>query len=118
VIYYGGPLALQGNQPDGLASDITRFNTVSSQQLASNIRTFNTSFNNLRRHPTKNLDLSVLKKFSLGERRYFQLRFESFNTTNHVTLGTPNLTPTLPPGTPDKIAYILDMLTELLKEFV
>jgi len=94
VIYYGGPLALQGHQPDGLAFDITRFNTVSSQQLASNIRTFNTLFNNLRRDPTKNLDLSVLKKFSLGERRYFQLRFESFNTTNHVTFGAPNLTPT------------------------
>lgn len=79
---------------DGFAFDVTQFNRVSAQQLASNIRTFNTLYNNLRRDATKNLDLSVLKRFPIRERMYLQLRFETFNTINHVGFGAPNLTPT------------------------
>ncbi|HWB82591.1 MAG TPA: TonB-dependent receptor [Bryobacteraceae bacterium] len=94
VIYYGGPLNLQPHQPNAVTFDTTQFNTVSSQQLANNIRTFNTTFGNLRRDPTRNLDLSVLKKFPIGETRYLQIRFEGFNVTNRVTFAAPNLTPT------------------------
>jgi len=94
VIYYGGSLNLQAHQPNGHAFNTALFNTVSSQQLADNVRTFDTQFNNLRSDPTKNVDLSLLKKFSLGERRYFQLRFETFNTTNRVTFSAPSVTPT------------------------
>lgn len=73
---------------------MTQFNTVGAQQLSNHIRTFDTYFNNLRRDPTKNLDMSMLKRFSL-ERRYLQLRFESFNTTNRVTFSAPaQLNPT------------------------
>ena len=94
VIYYGGPLNLDQHQPDGPTFDRTQFNTVSTQQLANNIRTFDAAFNNLRRDPTKNLDLSISRKISFGERKYLQIRFETFNTTNRVTFGAPNLTPT------------------------
>jgi len=94
VIYYGGSLNLQAHQPNGHAFNTALFNTVSSQQLADNVRTFDTQFNNLRSDPTKNVDLSLLKKLSLGERRYFQLRFETFNTTNRVTFSAPSVTPT------------------------
>ncbi len=94
VIYYGGPLQLQTHQPNGLAFDTSRFNTVSSQQLANNIRTFDTQFNNLRADPVKNLDISLLKNFPFAEKKYFQIRFETFNTTNRVTFAGPNLTPT------------------------
>jgi len=31
---------------------------------------------------------------SLGEQRYLQLRFETFNTTNRVTFANPNTTAT------------------------
>jgi hypothetical protein len=88
-IYLGGPLHLNAHQPDGPAFDVNQFITASSQQLSSHIRTFDTMFNNLRRDPTKNLDVSALKKFSLGERRYLQLRFEFFNVTNRVTFSAP-----------------------------
>jgi len=94
VIYYGGDLNLQTHHPDGVTFNTSAFNTVASQQLANNIRTFSTQFGKLRADPTRNLDLSVLKKFSLGERRYLQLRFESFNVTNRVTFSAPNVTPT------------------------
>lgn len=94
MLYYGGPLNYNAHQPDGLAFDKTRFETASGLQLANNIRTFDTQFNNLRRDPTKNVDLSLLKNFTFAERKYLQVRFETFNTTNRVTFGVPNTTPT------------------------
>jgi hypothetical protein len=94
VIYYGGPLHFNPHQPNGYSFDITRFNTVSSQQLADNIRTFDPYFNNLRADGTRNLDASLSKNFYFTENAYFQLRFETFNTTNSVTFAAPNLSPT------------------------
>jgi hypothetical protein len=94
VIYNGGPLHLNPHNPDGPTFDLAQFNMASSQQLSNNVRTFDTYYNNLRRDPTKNLDLSMLKRFKLGEKKYLQLRFESFNLTNRVTFAAPNLSPT------------------------
>jgi hypothetical protein len=94
LIYDGGPLNLSPHAVDTAAFDTTRFNTAAAQQLSQNIRTFNTQFNNLRRDPSKNLDLSVMKEVPFGERRFVQLRVESFNTTNRVTMAAPNLTAT------------------------
>jgi hypothetical protein len=93
-IYYGGPLNLQPNQPNGTAFDITRFNMVSAQQLANNIQTFDNQFNNLRRDRTNQFDTSLDKNFRFGERRYVQIRFEAFNILNHCTFSAPNTTPT------------------------
>jgi hypothetical protein len=59
-----------------------------------NIRTFDTQFGNLRRDASKNVDLSMDKNFYFAERHYLQLRFETFNTTNRVTFGTPSLSAT------------------------
>ena len=94
VIYNGGPLNLNTRQVDGPAFDITRFNTVSAQQLASNVRTFQTYFNNLRQDPVNVMDASLMKEFHFTERRYFQVRFETFNTLNRAGFAGPNLTPT------------------------
>jgi hypothetical protein len=94
VLYYGGPLQYNPQQPNGTAFDTTRFNTVSSQQLADNIRMFPMYFNNLRRDATKQLDVSMDKNFIFGEHKYLQLRFEAFNVTNHVTFGNVNTSPT------------------------
>jgi hypothetical protein len=94
VIYYGGALNLNTHQPDGPAFDLTRFNTVANQQLTSNVRTLHSQFNNLRRDPTKNCDVSALKRIPLSERKYLQIRFEAFNVSNRVTFNAPNLTPT------------------------
>ncbi len=93
-IYYGGPLNLQPHQPNGLAFDKSQFNTVSAQQLADNVRTFDNQFNNLRRDATNQIDTSMTKNFSFGEGRYVQVRFEAFNVFNHVTFGAPNTTAT------------------------
>lgn len=45
-----------------------------------------------------NLDAALNKRFSVGESRYFQLRWELFNALNHQNLGFPNTGYCLPPG--------------------
>jgi hypothetical protein len=94
VIYLGGPLHLNSHQPNGLAFDVTQFVTASSQQLADNIRAFDTQFGNLRRDTSKNVDMSLSKNFPFAEGRYLQIRIETFNTLNRVTFGSPNISPT------------------------
>ncbi len=93
VLYNGGPLQMNAHQADVPAFDVTRFNTVANQQLVYNIRDFHTTFNNLRRDPTKNCDVSALKRFTLTERKYLQFRFEAFNVSNRVGFNSPNVTP-------------------------
>jgi hypothetical protein len=98
VVYLGGPLNLKSHPANplapGAAFDTTQFYTASGLQPSNNIIYFDTQFNNLRRDPTKNADLSMLKKFTFGERRYLQIRFEGFNITNRVTFASPNTSPT------------------------
>jgi hypothetical protein len=43
---------------------------------------------------TNELNASVLKRVSLGDRRTFQLRFETFNVMNHPTFSFPNVAAT------------------------
>ncbi len=38
-----------------------------------------------------NLDASILKNFNFTEKRYLQLRFETFNTLNHPVFAAPNV---------------------------
>ena len=93
VIYYGGDLNFDGQEVDGPAFDVTRFNRVSNQQLASNVRTFPTLFNNLRADGINKLNASLNKRFAFAEGKYLQVRFEAFNATNHAKFAAPNLNP-------------------------
>jgi hypothetical protein len=45
-----------------------------------------------------NVDTSLSKEFHLTEQKYFQLRWEMFNSLNHMNLGLPNTNFCLPPG--------------------
>jgi hypothetical protein len=93
-IYMGGPLNYNAHQPNGTSFDITQFVTASTGQLADNIRTLDNQFNNLRRDPTKQLDVNMNKKFSIKEKAHIEVRVEAFNVTNRVTFGAPSTTPT------------------------
>ncbi|MGP8243485.1 MAG: hypothetical protein ACLQVN_03090 [Bryobacteraceae bacterium] len=95
-VYYGGPLNLNRDQPNGTAFNTSLFNTVSSQQLAAGdyIRTFSTQFGDLRRAATEELDADLVKRFHVTESKYVELRIEAYNVTNHVTFGAPSITPT------------------------
>jgi hypothetical protein len=94
LFYNGQPLDFNPHQPNGLSFNTAAFVTSSSLQPVFNIRTLDTAFNNLRADGVKNLDASILKNFSLGEKKYVQFRFETFNTTNRVAFSAPNLTAT------------------------
>ncbi len=94
VIYYGGDLNYNPRNIDK-AFDLTRFNTVSSQQLASNIRTFPQRFSNLRAERITNLDAALIKNIGVVERLRVQFRAEAFNALNHTQFSTPSLSPTL-----------------------
>jgi hypothetical protein len=96
VPYNGQPINLNHHQPDGFAFNTGAFITTSTLQPQFFIRTFDLQYNNLRRDTTKNLDMSLLKKFNFTDsgRTYLQFRFETFNITNRVTFGAPQLVPT------------------------
>jgi hypothetical protein len=53
---------------------------------------------NLRSPGSSNLDTSLTKKFSLSESKYFEFRWELFNTLNHMNLALPNTGFCLPAG--------------------
>ena len=50
----------------------------------------NSGRNSLRTQGYFDLDTSVFRQFPIGEGRYFEFRFESFNLLNNVVLGVPS----------------------------
>jgi len=70
------------------------FVTASASQLANNLVTLHSLFSNIRSDCLKQADLSAMKKFTLHERFYFELRAEFLNAFNNVFLGAPNTSPT------------------------
>jgi outer membrane receptor protein involved in Fe transport len=94
VIYYGGNLNYNARDVSQ-GFNTALFNTVSSQQLVDNIRTFPQYFSNLRADSLNNLDSSLAKDFGLRkEGRRIELRFEAFNSLNRCQFSAPNLGPT------------------------
>jgi hypothetical protein len=101
-VYFGGPGALAASlnarQANTTANgtpipafDTSLFNTNSANAFAYHIRTFSTTFANLRADGINEWDPSLLKSIHLTERAYLQLRFEFFNVVNHPTFAAPNL---------------------------
>ena len=70
------------------------FETDSTKQLASNLRTFPLRQTGLRADGYNNWDMSLLKSFPIRERAAFQLRVEATDALNHAMFGSPNTTPT------------------------
>jgi hypothetical protein len=101
-VYFGGPGALAASfnnrytetQTNGSplpSFDTSMFATNAANAFAYHIRTFSTTFPNLRQDGLNEWDPSMLKNFHLTESAYFQLRFEVFNVLNHPTFAAPNL---------------------------
>jgi hypothetical protein len=93
VIYYGGDIRLNPRAIGG-AFDKTKFNTISAQQLAQNIRSFPSAFSNLREDGICNLDLTLQKETPIKERFRLQFRVDAFNALNRTQFAGPTLTPT------------------------
>ena len=79
---------------NGLAFNTAAFDTKSADAFNYHVRTFSTTFPNLRADGINQFDASVLKRFNLpkSEQRYFEMRFEGFNIVNHPVFAAPNTT--------------------------
>jgi hypothetical protein len=94
-VYFGGPLNLNPRQTNGTAFDTTQFVTNSTNAFQYHLRTFSTTFGNLRTDGINALDSSVIKQFHFSEaKRYLELRGEMFNVANHPSFAAPNTTAT------------------------
>jgi hypothetical protein len=91
-VYFGGPLNLDNRQTNRAAFNTSAFATTSTQLFQYHIRTFSTTFSDLRQDGINNFDTSLLKRFDVTEKIYFQIRFEAFNVINHPTFAAPNTT--------------------------
>ena len=58
----------------------------------NHIRTFKTNYGDFRSDAVNNLDTSIAKDIKFTDSKYFQLRFEAFNTLNRPQFGSPNMT--------------------------
>jgi hypothetical protein len=74
--------------------NVSVFNRVSSQQLASNIQTLSSTFSGLRGPPVNNWDLSAIKNGRIKERLRYQFSTVFVNALNHPQFVAPNTTPT------------------------
>jgi Carboxypeptidase regulatory-like domain len=63
-------------------------------QYVDHYRTLPLTMGWVRQDGFNNLDASLLKNFKFTETTSLQLRLETFNTLNHPSFGTPNITPT------------------------
>lgn len=95
-VYFGGPGALQveARNTNSASFNTGLFVTNSAQTFSYHERTFSTTFPNIRADGINQLDASMLKRFNITERMYFQLRVEAFNLMNHPAFSAPNVTAT------------------------
>jgi hypothetical protein len=70
------------------------FNTVSSQQLSNNYRTFPLYLTGARNPGINIWNLSVVKRIKLWEKTKFEIHAEAKNALNHPSWGGPSLSPT------------------------
>ena len=96
LVYFGQPLVFNPRETNGLAFNTSAFDTKTADQFAYHIRTFSTTFSSLRGDGINEVNASMLKKvdFTDSGKRYFQLRFETFNLFNHPSFVFPLLAPT------------------------
>jgi hypothetical protein len=99
-VFYGGPGSLPASLNNQQANTTTAgvalpafntglFATNSASVFAYHIRTFSTTFPNVRQDAINEWDPSILKAFRFTEKSYLQLRFEFFNVLNHPNFAAP-----------------------------
>jgi len=95
-VYTGGPgeLKVNARETNTTAFNPALFVTNSAQTFAYHVRTFSTTFPNIRADGINQLDASMLKRFNFNEKTYFQLRAEAFNLMNQAAFSAPNVTAT------------------------
>jgi len=93
-VHFGAPLDLDNREVNKAAFNTSAFDRNSANQFQYHIRTFSTTFPNLRADGINQWDVSVLKKFQVTENTRVELRGEAFNVVNHPVFAAPNTTAT------------------------
>ena len=93
-VYMGDKIVLNNRENNSPAFNTSAFDTKSADQFQYHIRTFSTTFGNLRQDGINELSPSVTKRFTITEKTSFQLRCEAYNVMNHPTFAAPNTTAT------------------------
>ncbi len=95
-VYFGAPIVLDNRATNVPAFNVGAFDTKSSDAFQYHIRTFSTTFPNLRADGINEWSPSVTKRIPVGERASFQLRAEAYNVLNHPTFAAPSTTASSP----------------------
>lgn len=74
----------------GAACDLSGQSFFNGQYF-DHYRTLPQTISSVRADGFNNMDASILKNFNFTEKRYLQLRFETFNTLNHPIFKAPNV---------------------------
>lgn len=93
-VYFGDKIVLNNREANTTAFNISAFDRVAGNQFQFHIRTFSTTFGNLRQDGINEWSPSVIKRFQFKESMYFQIRCEAYNVLNHATFAAPNTTAT------------------------
>jgi hypothetical protein len=94
-VYFGtAPLALNSRQVNGTAFNTTIFDRATADSFQYHIRTFSTTFSNLRADGINQYDPSISKRFMMTEKASLQIRVEAFNALNHPVFAAPSTTAT------------------------
>lgn len=93
-VYFGDKVMLNNRATNSAAFNILAFDTKAAEQFQYHIRTFSSTFGDLRQDGINQFDVSALKQIRIRERAYFQLRCEAYNVVNHPTFAAPNTTAT------------------------
>jgi len=89
-VYFGGKLDLNNRLTDGPAFNTSVFDLKSADQFQYHIRTFSSTFGDVRQDGINDWNISLLKEFHFKERASFRLQCDAFNVVNHPTFAAPN----------------------------
>ena len=91
-VYLGGDLNSSPRNVNGTAFDVTRFDNLAADQYQFHVRTFASTFSNLRTDGINDFSGSLRKNFRFTEKRFLQLSFQGFNLMNHPVFSAANTT--------------------------
>jgi hypothetical protein len=93
-VYFGDKIVLNNREANTTAFNTSAFDTKAADQFQFHIRTFSTTFGDLRQDGINEWSPSVVKRIAVNENTYFQIRVEAYNVLNHATFAAPNTTAT------------------------
>jgi hypothetical protein len=93
-VYFGDKIVVDNRQTNTTAFNTSAFDTKAADQFQFHIRTFSTTFGNLRQDGINEWSPSLTKRFAITERAHLQLRFEAYNVLNRAAFAAPNTTAT------------------------